>query len=373
MNPDQYFKINDLWDLDKLKAHAEHHLVKVITSPRFPGIVMLHYSEDAQWDKAWNTFNRMCRGLIVHLPTQKVLAWPYSKFFNVGEMPETSYENLSSLGEFSTSEKLDGSMILVYQDPNTGEIHCTSKGSLDSEHGYYATSILPESVKKIELLNKYTLIFELISKKFQIVIDYSRKEGYPESLYLIGARDKVSGKLLTYAEVQKLATLLNLPTFKTYSFDSLDQLIETVRGLSILQEGFVLRFSEDLLVKVKGNAYLQMHRFISHLSDRNLLDAVANNKADELITLCPEEYKDDVKIKISYFEKRVVNLQEECYSKYIQAPKESRKEFAMWTNQNVEKYLKGFLFQLFDKKDLDRKHICKVIEEVEHINGQTKI
>jgi hypothetical protein len=50
-------------------------------------------------------------------------------------MPETQYETLETLPGFETSEKLDGSLIIAFIDPNTNLLTFTTKGSFDSEHG----------------------------------------------------------------------------------------------------------------------------------------------------------------------------------------------------------------------------------------------
>lgn len=375
MNPEQYFKINDLWDIARLRQHAEHHSVYIIESLQFPNIIMLHYKDEVQYNNSWSTFSRMARGLILDMKNQKVLAHPFDKFFNLGQMPETSYDSLKELGTFQTSEKLDGSMIIMFRDPNTNKLTFTTKGSLNSEHGQYANSLqLPTGFWLIA--QKYaksgTLVFELITKRFQIVIDYPKK-GYVEGLYLIGYRDNISNKLASQAEVDNIADCLGVPTFKTYSFNSLDQLIDTAKDLPVLEEGFVLRFPGDLLVKVKGNAYLKMHRFISHLSDKNLLLAVSDGTAEGLVELCPDEFRDEVVGKIQYFKKRSRELQDLCYTYFNAAPKGTRKEFALWTNKNVDHYLRGFLFTLIDNKPLDVKHLYKVVGEIEKVSGVTKI
>lgn len=374
-NPSQYFKENDLWDMDRLRQCAEHNLVKIITSARFPGTVMLHYSEDAAWDKAWSTFARMCRGLIVHIPTQQVLAWPFEKFYNMEEMPETSYDHLKSLGRFQTTEKLDGSMIIGFIEPLDDKLTFTTKGSFDSEHGVYANALpfTPDQLKVMRAYAEYgTLVFELITKRYQIVVDY-KKKGYEEGLYLIGYRHNVSHQLASTNELAAIAKVFNVPTFKTYSFDSLDKLIETAKDLPVLDEGYVLRFDGDLLVKIKGTAYLKAHRFISQLSDRHLLEATAEGISKEMIELAPEEYRQEVVDKIVYFQKRVSELEIICYTRFNEAPKGSRKEFALWIIANVESHLKGFLFQLFDAKPVDRKQMYKVLGEIEHVDGRTRI
>jgi RNA ligase len=325
-----------------------------------------------QYDDSWSEMSLFSRGLLLDLPNKKVLHWGFSKFFNMNQRPETNYNILRNKGSFEVSEKIDGSMILTMQDPNTGKFHCLTKGSMDSEHGLYATSIIPERVQDQKLMEKYSLIFELVAKQFQIVVNYTRK-GYKEGLYLTGAREKATNRLLTYAEVVQLAKDLDLPCVKTYSFESLDALIETSQNLGILDEGFVLRWEPELLVKIKGPKYLELHRFISNLSDRNILEAVANNTSDELLSVCPDEFIKDVSAKVVGFKNRIAELTKICYTKYKDAPKETRKQYALWINQNVESYLKGFLFQAFDQKPLDQKQICKVIETIDRVDGKTKI
>jgi RNA ligase len=318
----------------------------------------------------------MSRGLILDMKNRKVLAYPFDKFFNLGQMPETSYDTLAALGGFETSEKLDGSMIIGFIDPNADKLTFTTKGSFDSEHGAYANSLLftPGQLHALrEYTLKGTLMFELITKRFQIVVDYSKK-GYAEGLYLIGYRHNISDKLASFDELPIIAEKLNIPTFKTYSFNGLDQLIALAKDLPVLEEGFVLRFPGDLMVKVKGSAYLAAHRFISHLSDRNILEAVADGSASNLAQLAPEEYRQDVLDKIDHFQKRVAELEKECYTWYKDAPKEGpRKEFAAWVFKNSPSHFRGFLFQLLDGKQVDRKQMFKVLEEIDNIDGRTRI
>jgi RNA ligase len=376
MNPEQYLNINDLWDLDRLRQHAQHNNVYVIQSERIPDVVMLHYADTVQYDNLWTTFNRMCRGLILDMKNKKVLAYPFDKFFNLGQMPETSYDNLAALGGFETSEKLDGSMIIAFINPNDDKLTFTTKGSFDSEHGVYANA-LPFTDEQFGMLKAWaasgTLMFELIAKPFQIVVDY-RKKGYAEGLYLIGYRYEISHKLATFGSLSTIAEALKLPMFKTYSFNGLDQLIALAKDLPVLDEGFVLRFPGDIMVKVKGSAYLAAHRFISHLSDRNILEAVADGTASNLATLAPEEYRQDVLDKIDHFQKRVAELENICYTLYSEAPKEGlRKEFALWVNSNVPSHFKGFMFQLLDHKVVDRKQLFRVLEQIDNIDGRTRI
>ncbi|MGH7974881.1 MAG: T4 RnlA family RNA ligase [bacterium] len=376
MNADQYLKLHDLWDLERLKQHAQHNSVYVIQSPKFPDVVMLHYMDSCQYDNTWSTFTRMCRGLILDLKNRKVLAYPFEKFFNLGQTGDTHYDVLETLGQFETTEKLDGSMIIAFIDPNTDKLTFTTKGSLDSEHGQYANA-LQLGERELKSLRAYaehgTLMFELIARQFQIVVDY-RKKGYVEGLYLIGYRHNVSRLLAPTKELEIISADTRTPMFKQYQFDSLDKLIEHAKDLLVLDEGYVLRFKNDLLVKIKGTAYLAAHRFISHLSDRNILEAVSDGTASQLAQLAPEEYKQDVLDKIDNFNKRVAEIEATCYNLYSAAPKEgSRKDFALWVLANTPSHFKGYMFQLFENKPVNRKMLFKTLEEIDNIDGRTRL
>lgn len=376
-NPHSYFIENNLYDWTNLKQHCENHGVYLNTSERFPNLALLKYSDEVQWgDKPWTEFTRMSRGLVVDMKNQTILAHGFDKFFNMNQMPETSYDVLKDQKEFEISEKLDGSCLVSFLNPNDNQFYLTTTGSFDSEHGQVGTELfqnLPNYKQIVEYTNRGTLIFELIDSRFRIVIDY-RKKNYTEGLYLIGYRDMV-GRLCTYVEVAELAKLLGIPCMKTYQFDSLDALMENVKGLTVLDEGFVLRYPDGLMAKIKGLAYVKAHLFISQLSDKNILEAVAegNEVAEELANIAPEEYREDVLNKIAYFKSRKLDILSQCHKYFAEAPKDDRKTFALWVIQNVKPALKGCLFQLMDCKPLQDKVLYDIIEKTEKPSVETRI
>jgi len=373
ISPDAYFKEHELYDKTKLLQKAEHDLVRVIESERFPNVVMLHYQNECQYDNNWSTFSRMSRGLIVDLKNQKILAYPFEKFFNLDQMPETKYDVLNNLGPFEVSEKLDGSMLTLFQDPNTKHFHLTTKGSFDSKHGLYATSLLPIQLKSEIFVKEFTMMFELIDPKFRIVVDY-KKKGYETGLYLIGMRHRQSNKLVSYKDVQLFAKELWVPTFKMFEFRSLDQIIETAKTLPVLDEGYVLYYRKnDLLVKIKGTEYLRVHRFISKLSPKHLLEVMMDDMEDEVYKLAPEEYRISVLEQINEYKRKKVEIVNMCYQKFSDAPKETRKDFALWVQANVQKPYQPLLFELMDNKPLINKRVYQTIMDIEKPSGETRI
>jgi RNA ligase len=365
-DPQQYFTLHNLFDIASLRAQSAHKGVDVTTSPKFPDLVMLHYSREAQLDENWNEFSKMCRGLIVDLKNKKILAWPFNKFFNLDEQPESKLSVLLEAGPFTVSEKLDGSMLTLFKDPNTGQFHLTTKGSFESEQGKYATQIMPEVLKQDRFVDEYTFMFELISHRRDLrenlVVDYVRK-GYPEGVYLIGARNNVTGQLSTPTFLKAVAEMYNLPVMKTYEFGSLMEVLENSKRLPVMEEGYVLHFPEkNLLVKLKGDDYKRAHKFISKLSPTYLLEGLMHGTIRDLISIAPEEYREDVLDQVHKFEQEHISLTKRIHHLFNAAPQAStRKEFASWVNQNVEADLRGYLFGLFDNKPISDIKIYKTI------------
>lgn len=52
------------------------------------GMVMFSYNHQCQWKppSEWNWFELNSRGLILNVITGEVIAWPFEKFFNYGQV-----------------------------------------------------------------------------------------------------------------------------------------------------------------------------------------------------------------------------------------------------------------------------------------------
>ena len=122
------------------------------------------------------------RGVIVDFKNKKIIAKPFRKFWNVGEQHAPSMRDMEQKKGFTVMEKLDGSMGISIYDEVTNDFYVSTKGDFDSEQGAWGTPRLPASVKDKALLRKYTLMWEIISKQYQIVVPYSQLEGYHLSL-----------------------------------------------------------------------------------------------------------------------------------------------------------------------------------------------
>lgn len=349
-----YFTEYGLYDADRLGRHCAENLVRMGRSARLPHLGLLHYMDEAVYGKEWSEFALSCRGLVVDFQSRRLLAIPFFKFFNLGEKMAPSLEALSALGRFAATEKLDGSLGIAFFDPISGLARVTTRGSLDSEHGQWATARFPEQLKDEKLLTDYTLMFEILSSRFQIVVNY-REKGYAEGLYLVGIRENATQRLLDSAEVVAFARDRGLPTFKTYPFATLDDVLADAKSLPYSEEGYVLRFEspDEVMVKVKSPEYLRIHRFVSNLDEKNLLEIlIAGQERGILENLgaIPEEYRDEIVKTFSKFEGLAVGFLESCREHFGRAPKSDRKTFAVWVQNDVPGDLRPFLFRMMDGK-----------------------
>jgi hypothetical protein len=261
------------------------------------------------------------------------------------------------------TEKLDGSFIVVFYDETTKQFYTSTKGSLDSEQGAWAQSRLPSSVQNKDLVTKYSLMFEMISKVHQIVIPYD-KIGYEEGLYLIGVRENISEKLFDPPQVAEFAKEYGLRTYKTYSYPNLQAIVDDVKVLPYTSEGYVIRFmDEELMVKIKSSEYLRVHRFLSSLSDKNLLDVMIAGEEQNVydnLGVVPEEYRDDVVSTLEGYKKEAHIFRGECYTRFASLPKDDRKTFALAVQKQPSEY-KKFLFNLFDGEDVQLTNVYQMM------------
>lgn len=367
----EYLDRNDLWDEALLGVHCNANHVYMRKSDKYPGLFLLHYSDDASYSRAWNEFNMMCRGAIINIEEKKIVAWPFDKFFNLGEHETSSVDRLN--GKFTATEKLDGSMLILF--PYKGRNYFTTKGSFDSEHAEYANANMPEVLKHLPCTDKMTLMFELISGKFRNVIDY-KKKGYSDGNYLIGCREIETGILSTNEQITVTANLIGAPFFMISAFLTIEEAVDWAYNLPADQEGYVLKFNdEQLLVKVKGKDYVYAHKVMKGMNDNAVVDAILDNKANELITFCPEEYRDEVKERFAVIERAKDKFLKEANEslKKILASKNlvSRKDFALAINGDAKKEHRKMMFKVLDgvqKKELENMAYNHIKQNMIH-NG----
>lgn len=277
------------------------------------------------------------RGIIINPETKEVVCWPFRKFGNYGE----SYVDDINWQTAHVQTKVDGSITKVWFDKREDK-KCwmvSSNSVIDAhkaQNGIYinfgdifdeaAFGVLDYSRLDIDK----TYIFELVSPKTRVVIDY------PETkIYHIGTRSNITG--------QEYREDIGVEKPKEYDLSSLSDCIKAASMLNdakeesrfnVEYEGFVVCDEDFHRIKIKSPEYLMAHNALNNgvLSTKRTFELVENNETEEYLTYFPQ-YKDTLDdFKNKYY--TVIN--------------------------NLEKYLK-YIDNLFNKLDGDKKQFAMTI------------
>jgi len=225
---------------------------------------------------------RDCRGIIFDTTTGKVIAKRLHKFFNVNERDETQLHNIDFNEPHVILEKLDGSMItpVVTTDGiRWGTKMGVTEVALPVEEFIKSH---PEYVDFVRMLisDGITAIFEWCSRKQLIVIDY----GPADRLVLTAMRINKTGHYVQYDFMVRKAELYGIPCVKAYegTAENMQALIDYTRDL-IGEEGFVVRFDDGHMIKVKAEEYVRKHKAKESLSrEKNVIELLVTEKLDDI-------------------------------------------------------------------------------------------
>ena len=296
---------------------------------------------------------RNCRGTVIDMKCGELVLLPFRKFFNIGEISETSLsvvaEKLKNAHIVEITDKMDGSMISVTQ--YHGEIFLAGSGSLTEEKNSRlkeARYYLLEGYKALcSDWQEYTFMFELIGKEPQIV-QYPRDKW---GLYLTGARRKSDGELLTYSKLKYLAGTYHIPMVNIESL-SFNEILEKRKDYSCLEkEGWVLRV-DDTLYKVKCEDFASMHRLAS-TNPNGILNLWREGKLDDIKSRMSDsmrEYVERYTDRFHIYARRMTEEINSLYSKYSDI--DDMKEFAL-AIKNLDKKTQGYMFCLKRGKPMD--------------------
>ena len=301
---------------------------------------------------------RECRGIIFDTATGDIIRRPFHKFFNVNEREETQDHVIDLSQSHAILEKLDGSMIAPFIVDGQ-MIWGTKMGATDvakpveafveahSEYRIYA---------KFMLSRGYTPIFEWCSRKQRIVLDYSE-----DQLILTAVRDLVSGRYVSRDLMMINAENYNIPVVRTWDIGlemdnkTMKSFIGYVRDLED-REGFVVRFSDGHMIKLKCDWYVQIHKAKEAiLQDRNIVELILDDKLDDIKAHLPAEDRD----RLTYFESQINSRILDKAAHLSDATNREqydgdRKYFALNRAQEYNSYSKAIVFALWDDNSYER-------------------
>jgi len=267
-------------DLNELRKRSEY-----IACREHPTLDLLiwNYTTSCQWDKAWDEYTRMTRGLITDL-AGNVMAMPFPKFFNVGE--ELRLDELPvEIPEIRT--KYDGWFGCLYI---VGDyIGVSSRGSFDSVGANWATKWIQRYVPS-DFKAKYTYVFEIVCPLTRIILDYGDRAELV-LLAVIHTEDR------TELDIDAEGARLGLTVPEKIEQD-IWSLWKDMEDLPAAQEGYVLRYPDGFRIKMKGHEYSKIARALQHCSTTAIWEwVVAGGTADGLNEYLPAELWEWVETK----------------------------------------------------------------------------
>lgn len=351
--------------LNKLNKKEYNDVFECLQINQDGQIILIRYGLAEMQEGMWtdpNSIYRECRSIVIDLEKEQLVLTPFRKFFNLNEVEENKIETvinkINHAKVVEVADKLDGSMHSArwYNDDvfYTGSMAINKKDSWRLQDGY--SMLTNNHMNMFRENDNLTFTFEYISLQDAHVVMYKKSE---EGLYLIGVRDVITGKQLYYSEVQELAFRYNIEAVKLEN-KTLEQILEEMKvHKSHEKEGWILNI-DGHFIKIKCDDYVHIHRILDKLSSVNvIIQAVAEENYDDLISKVPEIYRDRINKIARLIMDYVKNTNKEVKRIYNVAPKENKKEFMIWVDKNAPKEIKAYIRNLYLNKPynlLKRRH-----------------
>jgi RNA ligase len=276
LHPARRLDFDDL--LTGLREAQSNRLVHEHSGP--DGLRLYVYTSRCVYETAWDVFTTMARGLILDPAARRVVATPFPKFFNAGEGGQT-IPNLP----FETFEKLDGSLIIIFH--HSGRWLAATKGAFDSDQAKWAQARL-DTADLSGLVPGTTYLAEATYPENRIVVRYDEP-----ALVLLAAYAE-DGAELPFDAIRETAGRSGWRVAERHAFASVAELLLHAAELPRTREGFVMRFTNGLRLKVKGSEYRRIHALISGVTPLTLWEAsAAGDDLESIRRDLPEEFWDD--------------------------------------------------------------------------------
>jgi len=332
------------YNLEVLEEYIDKGLVVKQNHHTLP-LSIYNYSRTTQYDGMWDDITLNCRGLVLDLEGN-VIAKPFPKFFNYEEHKPEDIPNEN----FEVYEKVDGSLGIIFH--YEGEWLIATRGSFASEQAIKGKEML-DKLNKSSLIPGYTYLAEIIYPENRIVVDY----GDEEKLVVLGAYNNETGKEVEVSEMVNEGWEVVM-MYKTWGEDW-----ETLKKeISKDNEGYVIRFSSGMRMKIKGDEYVRLHRILTNFSSKDIWELLKNGEALEpFLERVPDEFDDWVKRTAMNLRYSFHSIDERAgkyhdgfrYGKFNDRyPEPTKKEFAEYIKQFPTE-LAAVMFKMWDKRPYD--------------------
>lgn len=287
----------DLVDGDDLDWLVRNGYVRQQTHPTEP-LNIVSYTDKAQvegetfWREHLALWN--CRGLIYNIDSGEIVARPFRKFWNHGQGAADKFDDFELV---HVTDKLDGSLGIMYREPNGGQLAIATRGSFTSDQALHATHLLrtrysdiamwgPEDPRgKYSPADDETFLFEIIYPENRIVVNYDGTD----DLFLLGSVDLETGWVST---PHSAASYLDWygPQARMFDYVTFKKAMEATPRPNA--EGIVVsNTGGNRMVKIKQDDYIALHKIVTGLSERRVWEAlVAGQTPAQICEPLPDEF-----------------------------------------------------------------------------------
>ena len=324
------------YNLEVLSDYVSKGLIIGQSHPTLP-LSIYNYSRECQYEGLWDDITLNMRGTILDIEGN-VIAKPFPKFFNYEEhTAENSKLPPIPNESFEVYDKMDGSLGIIFH--YEGEWLIATRGSFTSEQAIKGKEML-DKLNKSALIPGYTYLAEIIYKSNRIVVDY----GDAEKLVVLGAYNNETGKEVDVEEMANEGWEVVMK-YKTWGEDW-----ETLKKeISKDNEGYVIRFSGGMRMKIKGDEYVRLHRILTNFSTKDIWELLKNGEPLEpFLDRVPDEFDAWVKEVVRDLVVRFENIVKDYNTIFWSIYDADKKVFA----EKAKGYPhSSLLFSMYDKKN----------------------
>lgn len=230
-----------------------------------------------------------CRGLVVCARRRRVLAHPYNKFWNHGDVPAAEIDWASA----RVFEKLDGSLMILFYDDEADD-WCVASSGTPRAGGSYGTADYTYADAFWRTFDSLGMrkparrdacfMLELCAADNRIVVRYEKPR-----IVLHGARNMETGVELAHPDLCGIGEDLNWEVVRAYPITSIDDALTAASALDPLAtEGFVVVDSAFNRVKIKSPRYVILHHMKGEATVRRAIELWQTGETKELLGYFPE-------------------------------------------------------------------------------------
>jgi RNA ligase len=333
------------------------------------------FEETFQWDSndpVGSAIRRECRGITFDTEGN-LICRKFHKFFNIGEKEETQLNKINLYEPHIVLEKLDGSCVIPQPSPD-GFVLTTKSGVTEiSQQAEEFISDKPHYAEFIHSMfdGKLTPIFEWVSRKNRIVVDYEN-----DNLILTAIRNTEMGHYLPYFNMLDLAEHWNIPVVQAVdglAVQNIELFVKQIREWED-SEGVVLRFDTGHMVKIKADQYVLRHKTKDAINqEKNVISIILNDDVDDLIPLLTPEDATRIQEFQHAFWLSFEDVAGEIHDLYRQIDKgQSQKDFALFAVSSVLPHYQPFMFGLrrgIPIRNIMLKQISKSLSSQTKVNS----